>query len=199
MGIFIDYVTLMLVNMTAGLFLWSWYLWRGIEQEDQRHWAPGFGMAGFVAVVCGLHMAWTWPLPGSYNSAYGEMSVLLGALFLGAALALAKGWSLLPLGGYALFAGGASLLLGIRFIGLDMTTHPVLSGVGFILAGVGGIGTLPMLALKRFRLPRRLGALVILASALVWALTAYMAYWSHMERFSQWTPVVMQPAKPEAQ
>jgi uncharacterized membrane protein len=51
-------------------------------------------MSGFVALATGLHMIWNWPLPGSYNIAIGDLSVLFGIVFLGTALALAMSWRL---------------------------------------------------------------------------------------------------------
>lgn len=86
---FIDYLSLMLLNMAAGLVILAGYLYRGMESKYQKKWVPGFAITGFIALTNGYHMTWTWPLPGSYNSAFGEMSILFGVLFLGAALALA--------------------------------------------------------------------------------------------------------------
>ncbi|MDP6108314.1 MAG: hypothetical protein QGI33_07770 [Candidatus Brocadiia bacterium] len=43
---FIDYVPLMLVNMVAGLALLALAVARGLGQEGQEKWAPGFAMTG---------------------------------------------------------------------------------------------------------------------------------------------------------
>ncbi len=43
---FIDYITLMLINMVAGLFLLADYVYRGIDSYNQRQWIPGFGITG---------------------------------------------------------------------------------------------------------------------------------------------------------
>jgi putative membrane protein len=133
----IDYLTLMLISMTAGLFLLAYYVYRGIGAKDTRRWVPGFVMTGLIALVTGLHMSLTWPLTGSYNIAFGEMSVLFGILFLGAALALWKGWEMSTVSIYAFFAGAAAIVIGARVINLGMTKRPVISGIGFILTGVG--------------------------------------------------------------
>ena len=136
----IDYVTLMLINMAAGLFLLGCFVWRDLDSpEDTGQWVPAFAICGLVAAIGGFAITLTWPLPKPYSSAYGEMSVLLGVLLLGLALALAKRWELLPLAIYAFFAGATATLLGVRIIDLGLTTHPTLSGVGFILSGVCGI------------------------------------------------------------
>ena len=177
---FIDYVTLMLVNMTAGLVILACFLWRDIAADNRQRWAPAFGVAGLVATVCGFAMTFTWPIPHPYSTMYGEMSVLLGVLFLGAAWSLAKGWELLPLGLYALPAGAAAVLLGIRIIDLGLTAIPMLSGAGFILTGLGGVFALPALVFLKQAWLRRLGSLLLLAAAAIWALIDYMAYWAHL-------------------
>lgn len=92
---FINYITLMLINMVAGLFILASFVYQDLAEIYPKRWIPGFGMTGAIALATGLHMIWTWPVPGSFNIAYGEMSVLFGTLFLGASLALAFGWDLI--------------------------------------------------------------------------------------------------------
>ena len=91
---FIDFVALMLLNMAAGFGVLAFFLLMGLAGGDRKRWVAPFAMVGLVAIVCGFRMIFTWPLPGSYNSAFGEMSVLLGAIYLGIALSLAKDWNL---------------------------------------------------------------------------------------------------------
>ncbi len=193
----IDYLTLMLVSMTAGLLLLAYYVYRGLDDENPQKWVPGFAMTGFIALVTGLHMSFTWPLPGSFNIAYGEMSVLFGILFLGAALALWKGWEMPTVAIYAFFAGLAAVVVGTRVINLGMTKRPLISGIGFILSGLGGVFAWlcclakPILSLETNRVLRVIGAIVLIGAALIWALTGYMAYWEHLASFSQWVPATM--------
>ena len=193
----IDYLTLMLVNMTAGLFVLAYYVYRGIGAENTKRWVPGFAMTGFIAVVAGLRMIFTWPLTGSYNIAFGEMSVLFGVLFLGAALALWKGWEMRTVSIYAFFAGLAAVVVGARVISLGMTKSPVVSGIGFILTGLGGLFAWlcclaePILSLRTNRTLRAIGALVLITAALIWAFTGYTAYWGHLESFAKWVPLTM--------
>ncbi len=193
----IDYLTLMLVNMTAGLFVLAYYVYRGIGAENTKRWVPGFAMTGFIAVVAGLRMTFTWPLSGSYNIAFGEMSVLFGMLFLGAALALWKGWEMRTVSIYAFFAGLAAVVVGARVISLGMTKSPVVSGIGFILTGLGGLFAWlcclaePILSLRTNRILRAIGALVLIVAAVIWAFTGYAAYWDHLESFSKWVPLTM--------
>lgn len=177
----IDYVTLLLVNMAAGLAILACFLMKGLGSEKNGQWAPAFGVVGLVATVAGGHLTFTWPLPEPYNIPYGELSVLLGVLFLGAAWALAKGWSLFPLTIYAFFGGLVSILMGIRFIDLSLTLAPVPSGMGFFMTGLGGVFAGVTVLLKKIGPIRYAGALVMLAAAAIWLWTGLMAYWMHMD------------------
>jgi putative membrane protein len=181
MGDFIDYVTLLLANMTSGLVVLAFFLWWGLGRDDQGKWAPAFGISGLVATVVGLAMTFTSPIPKPYSSAYGEMSVLFGVLFLGTAWALARGWSLIPLGIYAFVPGLAAIVVGLRVIHLSLTATPLLSGVGFILTGCGGVFAGLVLGESRVKNLRIIGGVVMLAAALAWVPATYMGYWMHMQ------------------
>lgn len=189
---FINYITLMLVNMVAGLFLLAFFVYEGLDSPLQKRWIPGFGMTGAIALATGLHMIWTWPLSGSFNVAYGEMSVLFGIIFVGASLALALNLDLLSVAIYAFFAGIAAVLVGVRILDLGLTRRPLLSSVGFILTGLGGIFAAPALYLKTNQTLRLVGAIVLVIAALIWAVTGYMALWGHLASFSDWQPSTMQ-------
>jgi putative membrane protein len=177
----IDYVTLLLVNMVGALVVLAAFLVWGFDRPEQKTWAPAFGIAGLVATVCGLAMTFTWPIPKPYATAYGEMSVLLGVLFLGASWALAAGYDLWPLGLYAFLPGAVAIEIGIRIIHLSLTAAPTLAGIGFILTGLGGVGASVTLWRQQGRTLRLVGAAVLLAAAAIWILTAIMAYWIHMK------------------
>ncbi len=177
----IDYVTLLLTNMVGGLIVLAAYLVRGLDHPERKDWAPAFGIAGLVATVAGLVMTFTEPIPKPYAMAYGEMSVLLGVLFLGAAWAVAGGYDLWPLGLYAFIPGAIAVLLGIRITDLSLTLAPVMSGIGFILTGLGGLGAGVTLWKRNMRALRFAGAAVLLTAAAIWTLTALMAYWMHMK------------------
>lgn len=177
----IDYLTLMLINMAAGLFILGCFVWRDLDKpEDTGRWVPAFAICGLVAAIGGFAITFTWPLPQPYNSAFGEMSVLLGVLFLGLALALAKKWELLPLAIYAFFAGAAAIILGVRILDLGLTAKPPLSAAGFILCGLCGIFS-PLVVWQNDKKGLRIiGTLVLFAASAIWALTGYLAYWMHM-------------------
>ncbi|QQE63495.1 hypothetical protein GFS31_01600 [Leptolyngbya sp. BL0902] len=189
---FINYITLMLINMVAGLVLLADFVYRGLDGANMKRWIPGFGLVGGIALATGLHMMWTWPVPGSFNVSFGETTVLFGGLFLMAAIALAQGWDLFTLTVYAFFAGLTAILVGARIIDLEQTRRPLVAGLGFILTGLGGVLSAPTLVyLRDNKTWRTAGAAVLLLAALIWAFIGYLAYWGHLESFSQWQPPVM--------
>jgi len=145
--------------------------------------------------VTGFHVIFTWPLPGSYNIAFGEMAVFFGVLFLVAGLAVLFEWDLFTLGVYAVFVGAASIELGIRIFVLKMTSEPLVAAGGFILTGLMAVLTLPVYYLRRFVVVRGLAALGLLGSAAIWVMTGILAYWQHLVAFSKWVPAFMPAAK----
>lgn len=176
----IDYVTLMLLNMAAALILIGCFLLLAIAKDDTKSWSPPFLMSGLVAAVTGFTMTFTWPLPSPYNIAFGEMSVLLGVLLLGAGLAIAKGWDLFPLCLYAAIAGLAAALIGIRFIDLGLSKTPLLTGIGFILTGLCGVGSSLAVEYKSSLAFRAAGATALFAAAAIWLYIGGTAYWGHL-------------------
>jgi putative membrane protein len=191
---FVDYLTLLLVNMVAGLVVLAVVVLKGLDSGECKPWAAPAAMVGLVAAAAGLHMSLTWPLPGSYNIAFGEMSVLFGVCFLGAALALAKGWELTGVAVYALLTGAAAVVVGAGIIKLGLTLQPGVAGVGFILTGLGGMLILPAMWLRKQKAFRVAVAVVLLAAAAVWALTGYVSYWKHLSGFGDWVPGTMRQA-----
>lgn len=185
---FIDFLTLMLINMAAGLVLLAWYVAKGLDDTDQPKWAPAFGTVGAIALLNGFRIAWLWPLPGSYNVAFGDTSVLFGALFVGAAVSVARSLDLKPLAVYAFFSGLASILVGVRILDLHMTAFPAVSGAGFIMTGLAGVFVGPALWLRSNRVLRTAGVLVLLAAAAIWAFNGFGGYWAHLAMFSKWAP-----------
>ncbi len=189
---FIDYLTLIMINMVAGTALLAHYLWKGMDEQDQRPYAPIFSMLGLVAIVTGLHLSFTWPLPGSYNIAYGETTTLFGVVFLATGIALSQGWSLVPTAIYAFFAGVDAILVGARILNLGLTKEPVMSAIGFILSGLGGIASAPFFIwFKGNRTVRMLGILLLVVTAALWAFTFYGSLWGHLESFGKWAPATM--------
>jgi putative membrane protein len=96
------------LSKTSSLLNWLRkvsYLWRGLDDTDQRPYAAAFFGVGLVALITGLHLSFNWPLPGSYNVGYGDATTLFGTVFLITSLALWQGWNLVPVSIYAFFAG----------------------------------------------------------------------------------------------
>jgi putative membrane protein len=93
---FIDFLTLIMINLVAGTVLLAFYLWKGIDEKDKRPYASAFFATGLLSVITGLQMAFTWPLPGSYNIGYGDAATLFGIVYLATGLSLWQGWDLLP-------------------------------------------------------------------------------------------------------
>jgi putative membrane protein len=188
---FIDFLDLMLINLFAGLSMLAVYIYKNPDDSGQKSWVPGFATVGIIALVTGFFMVFTWPLPSSFNIAFGSPSILFGALFLAAAFALAKNWDLGGLAVYAIIAGSVAIVMGARLIDLEMTRNPAVTGSGFILTGLGGVAlavNLLFKTLRSIRWLRLIMATILLAAAAIWAYTAYDAVWGHLDSFSGWTP-----------
>jgi putative membrane protein len=177
---FTDYLTLMLVNMVAAFVILGSFVGWGITSGDRRSWAPAFAAPGLIALIMGLVMTFTSPLPKPYNTPFGEMTVFLGVLFLAASWGIAANMTRWPIAIYAVVAGLAALLIGIRIIHLGLTAAPILSGIGFILSGLAGVLTPVYLGLHQNPRIRIYSALYLYLIAALWALTGYMAYWAHL-------------------
>ncbi len=176
----IDYVTLLLINMAAALAVLAGFLWWGLTSPNRANWAPTLGICGLVGTVGGFAMSLTGPIPAPFREIYGEPSVLLGVLFLGAAWALARGWNLLPLAIYAFFSGLAAIVIGVRIIDLALVPNATMPGIGFILTGLAGALAGVVLYRPQARSLRLVGSLALLAVAALWAITGYYAVWLHM-------------------
>ena len=189
---FIDFLTLVMINLVAGTVLLAFYLWRGIDEKDQRAYAAAFFMVGVVSLITGLQISFTWPLPGSYNVGYGDATTLFGVVFIATSIALFFGSSLIPVSIYALFAAIDSIVVGLRILSLGLTKEPLVSAIGFVLAGLSGLGVFPFLMwFRENKLVRWIGILLLLATALVWAITFYGSLWSHLADFGKWLPATM--------
>ena len=193
---FIDYLTLMLVNMSAALALLGFFLLLGVQGADARAWSAPFLITGLIAFVTGLHMILTWPLPGPYNTLFGETTVLLGAILLGIALSVGMGRSLPPLAVFIVVASLVAILLGCRIINLSLTASPAMSGLGFILAGIGGLLTAGAFLCASSRSLKIVGASVLFVTAALWLFVGLSAYWAHAKSLGNWQPTTMRQQPP---
>jgi putative membrane protein len=189
---FIDFLTLVMINLIAGTVLLAYYLWKGMNETDQRPYAAAFFATGLIGVVTGFQLSFTWPLPGSYNVAFGDTSTLFGVVFLATALALWQNWSLVPVSIYAFFAGAEAILIGFVILSQNLTKEPLFSAVGFILAGLGGVGAFPFFAwFKKNNTVRWIGITILVATAVLWTITFYGSLGGHMASFAKWVPATM--------
>jgi putative membrane protein len=189
---FIDYLTVIMINLVAGSVLLAYFLWKGLDEKDQRPYAAAFFVTGLVSLVAGFQLAFTWPLPGSFNVGYGDATILFGVVFLGTSIALWQGWNLIPISIYSFFAGIDAIIVGLRLYSLKLGQEPLVAAVGFILAGLGGVGAFPFLQWFRNNKAARWIAIVFLvAAAGIWAVTFYSALWAHMASFAKWVPATM--------
>ena len=188
----VDYVTLMLINMCAGLTILGLFLWFGFESDNRKGWVPGLLMSGVVAELTGFAMTFTRPLTHVMgydvhwaNMVYGEMTVLLGMSLLGAALALWMNRALYTVAVYGMLAGIAAVVLGVGIIVLHVHPIPLWGAIGLILTGAAGVVTLPAVRLARGRPLRWLSGAMLLAAAMLWGYMAYAAYWMHLSHWAK--------------
>jgi putative membrane protein len=187
-----------MINLVAGSVLLAYYLWKGLDEQNQRPYAAAFFVTGLIGVITGLQISFNWPLPGSFNVGYGDAATLFGVVFLGMSLSLWQGWSLIPMAIYSFFAGIDAILVGLRLYSLKLGQEPFLAAVGFILAGLGGVAAFPFLQwFKDNKVIRWIAILVLLASAAIWAVTFYGALWAHMASFAKWVPATMATPAPK--
>ncbi len=194
---FVDYLTLMLVNLAAALFLYALYM-AFFHGKDDKKMIPGFLLTGALALITGLMMSLTWPLPGGYNIVFGEPTVLLGALFFMTGLALQFEWDLLTIGIFALGAGAIAILLGIRVLDMRLTSEPEVAAAGYILAGLASALALPVFTLPNWKWVRWVAAIIALVAAGVWVFVGFSSYWAHPNSFSKWQPDSMLSRLPPA-
>jgi putative membrane protein len=189
---FIDFLTLVMINLVAGSVLLAYYLWKGIDEQDQRPYAAAFFITGLVGLVTGLQLSFTWPLPGSFNVGYGDASALFGAVYLATGIALSQGWDLMPVSVYSFFAGIDAIIVGLRLYSLKLGQEPLVAAIGFILAGFGGVAAFPFLQWFRDnKTVRWIGIAVLIVTAGIWAITFYGALWGHLASFVKWVPATM--------
>jgi uncharacterized membrane protein len=111
---------------------------------------------------------------------------------LATGISLWQGWNLLPVTIYAFFAGAEAVIIGFRILSLNLTQEPLIAAVGFVLAGLGGLGSFPFFMwFKGNKTVRWIGILVLLATAVVWAVTFYPSIWGHLSSFSKYVPAMM--------
>ncbi len=185
---FVDFLGLMLVNLVAGLALLAHYLYVSPEEGSRRSWASGFFATGLLGLLTSFVIVVTWPLPGPYNLAFGEPALYLSVAFLAAAVTLAFEWEPLIPSLFGLFGGIMAIVIGIRLMDLGLTKEPLVAGLGFLTAGVGGILTPAALQWRKVRWLTLVTAIILGIAALIWAVTGYDAVWAHILDFAKYLP-----------
>jgi len=189
---FIDFLTLVMINLVAGSVLLAHYLWKGMDEKNQKPYAAAFFITGLVGLVTGMQLSFTWPLPGSFNVGYGDAAALFGAVYLATGIALSQGWDLIPVSIYSFFAGIDAIIVGFSLYANKLGQEPFVAAVGFILAGLGGVGAFPFLQwFKDNKAVRWIAIIVLLLTAAIWAFTFYSALWAHMTAFAKYLPATM--------
>jgi putative membrane protein len=189
---FIDFLTIVMINLVAGTVLLAYYLWKGIDEKEQRPYATAFFVTGLLSLITGLRLAFTWPLPSSFNVGYGDATTLFGIVFLATGISLSQGWDLLPISIYAFFAGMDAVVVGIRILSLGLGQEPLVAAVGFVLSGLAGVCSYPFLRwFKDNKMVRWISIGVLLIAAGIWAVTFYAALWGHLASFIKWVPATM--------
>jgi len=191
---FIDFLTIMLLNLVAGFTMLAIFIFK--YMDNPKVMIPGFLITGLTGSITGGYMIFTWPLPGNANIAFGEPSFLFGIIFLVAAIAIAKDWDLVTVTIYAFFAGIAAVIIGIGILTMGMTKSPIISALGFITAGLAGIGAFPLYLLRKNKVIRILAALAMLGIAGLWGITTAGSYYGHLDSFKGWKPATMVSAPP---
>jgi len=156
----INFLTLVMIDLVAGLGLLFYFLAIGLDTERGKGLAAAFGGVGLLNLVLGLTITLTWPLPGSYNIAFGEPAAMFGIIFLFAGIAIARGWDLYPVTLLAFFFGLYVLVAAWGIYSLGMTATPLMTTLNYGLVGLAAI--LAPLAWKK----RENGAILKLGMAL---------------------------------
>jgi putative membrane protein len=189
--VFINYLTLILITVASGIALLAQFVWKGLENESARRaFAPAFGGVGLLTFLLGLSMSLNWPLPGNHNIMYGEPTTLFGLIFLMTGIALSQDWDLVPASTLAFFAGIYSLFVGANI--LLAPTGQVLpaTGIGFILAGLGGLFSTPYLMFFHTNEKiRRVAVAFLLVTMAVWMVMFVASLWVHLQMYQSWVPV----------
>ena len=54
-----------MINLVAGTVLLAFYLWKGIDDKDQRPYASAFLMTGLLSFITGLLLSYIQLLPNN--------------------------------------------------------------------------------------------------------------------------------------
>ncbi|MDA8345475.1 MAG: DUF981 domain-containing protein [Thermaerobacter sp.] len=184
----IDYLAVMLVSVGVGLALLAFYLFFAPDESKRPTWGGAFLIIGLVLFFLALNIDLHWILPSSYNIAFGEPALLFATIYSVAGILLLMKQDLLGPAIIGFFAGIVPIVVGLRMMNMGMTSEPGLSGTGYILAGLGGMLTLPAIGYKNQKTIVYLAALVLIVAAVIFCYMGYGAFWSHLASFAKYAP-----------
>lgn len=187
---FIDYLSVQLAAAAAGLFFAAVYGVFYIDSplETKRSWATFFWVIGAVLMVTGLDTVTHWPLPGGYNIVFGEPALFFGAVLFGAGFGIRWGDNLVPISFAALVGGVINILISIDMLKYSMTREPVLAFWAYLTSGVGAVLVPPAIGLKGWAWLRWIVGILLVISAILFAITGIGAYLQHPHSFAKWKP-----------
>ena len=177
----INFLTLIMIDLVAGFGLLAYFLAIGLDTERGKGLAAAFAGVGLLNLVLGLAITLTWPLPGSYNIAFGEPAAMFGIVFLFAGVALARDWDLYGIALLGFFFGLYVLITAWGIYSLGMTRTPLMSTINYGLAGLSAV--LAPLAWKKQANKGILKAGVVLTAitALSWFVTFAGTLLGHLQ------------------
>ena len=191
---YIVYVTLMNANIAVALFLLAVFIYKGIFSEGAKNFIPAFTLTGAVALATGLNQTFTAPMPGSWNIAMGEPSILIGVLLLGVAWSIARSYSFAPLAVYGAMAGIVAFTIGFRVITLELGRDSLETGLAIIAASIPGMLSLPAAFFAKSspglsRIFQWLAIIFLVVAAAMLAYASINGYVEHLDSFKDFVPI----------
>lgn len=191
---YVNFLTLSLLAVTAVLLLGAWYVLRGEARAEHREaYALAFGAGGLLMAVTGLPITLTWPLPGPYNIAFGEPLSYFGLLLALGSIALARGADLQPVSALAAIGGVGTVIVGVAIARYRLTLIPALAAVVFIASGLAAL----LFPLRARSKPARVTVfLLLLLAGVLFAMIGANAFLHHLApgSFDGWRPLPMRGA-----
>ncbi|MGC8516809.1 MAG: DUF981 family protein [Candidatus Acidifodinimicrobium sp.] len=178
--VFADYLTIMLIDLAAGLFILTLFLWKLSKPKEYSRYTVGFFITGFLGLITALPMVLTWPLPGSYNIAFGEPMLFFSIILLAIGFAIEKRWAFDSIVIFGVLGSIMSIVIGAQIYNLGMTDAPLFAMVGFVMTGLGGLFAAPLLYYPKNKGLLILASVLFILAALLWLYIGYSAYIAHL-------------------
>lgn len=188
--LYVNYLTLSLVAVTAILFVAArWVLAGEARLESREAYAFAALAGGIVMSATGYHLALTWPLPGQYNIAFGEPLASFGSLLVVGAMALRRGADLRPIATLAAFSGAATVLVAVAIARYGLTLIPLQATAAI---GSAGLAALCFPFRARHGALRVATGLLLIVSGVLFATITAPAILHHLapDSFDRWLPAL---------